>query len=493
MMKIGLYLAVVEERDEDWSIGPPLGLGYLSSYLKKYGSGFDTVIERNLDNLIAHKPDLIGISCTTYSFNVADRAAQRIKSELRIPTIIGGAQITAMPERLPLSFDAGIMGEGECSFLDLCELLKARGCLEPQSLSKIEGIIWHGDKGIVYNPDRDRIEDLDCIPRPDREALGDQWGPIKNHAHIMTSRGCPYRCSFCSTVKHWGTKHRFFSPEYVVDEIEELVTKWGASHIIAFDDLFVGKKSRLEEIGRLLNQRGILDQVHFTASARANQIRQDMAQALHDLNVTDLTIGFESASPGVLQYLAKDGVQPEQLQRTIDVCRDNRINVAPSFIIGSPCETRDDLKMTFDFIIDNMDVFSALVIGPLMVLPGTPIWDYALQRGLIDEAKLTGVVLEPEDLEDDKKFFFEKYVYLNEHMPKEEFYFHYQLAKKLELIIWKHTQLRKQTEKPISDEQLSMIPWRRLAGVMGSKMARRVLKGKPSPTDAPHNSLKNSI
>ncbi len=480
-MKVGLYLAVVEERDDDWSVGPPLGLGYLSSYIKRYGQGYEVVIEREIEDLIAHKPDIVGISSATYSFGVATRAAELVKQELGIPTIIGGTQITAMPDRLPRAFDIGVLGEGESTFFEICELYKNERDYEPQSLEKVPGIVWHGEKGPVLNPRRAPIENMDSIPRPDRKALGDQWGEVRKHAHIMTSRGCPFRCSFCSTVQHWGTNHRFFSPEYVVEEIEELVSEWGAEHIIVFDDLFIGKKSRLEHIRNVLAERGLLDHVNFTVSARANQIREKIAEPLVDMNVKALTIGFESAAPSVLAYLAKDGVKPEQLHRTVNVCRDFGIKIDPSFIIGSPCETRDDLQMTFDFIIDSMDVFTALVIGPLMVLPDTPIWDHAVARNLIDEEKLTGVVLEPEDLMDDKKFFFEKYVYLNEQMPKEEFYMHYQMAKKLEYIVWQQAQLRREVERPITDEQLSFVPWKRLAGALGGKIKRRLTQGKVTP------------
>ena len=477
-MKAGLFLAVVEERDKDWSVGPPLGLAYLSSYLKHYGSGFEVTIERRIEDLIAQKPDLAAISSATYNFNVAIRAAERVKAELGVPVIIGGNQITAMPERLPRIFDAGVLGEGEITFLDLCELFKAEKRFEPQSLAKVPGVVWRGDNGVVFNPPRARIEQLDTIPRPDRAALGDHWGEIKNHAHIMTSRGCPFRCAFCSTVKHWGTKHRFFSPQYVADEIEELATVWGAEHIIAFDDLFLSNRRRLDAIRKILNERGLLGQVHFTASARANQMREEMAESLLQLNVKTLTLGFESASPRVLQYLAKEGVEPEHLQRTVDLCHQFDMQAAPSFIIGSPCETRDDLQMTFDFIIDNLDALSALVIGPLMVLPATPIWDYAAKRGLIDEKKLTGIILEPEDLQDDKKFFFEKYIYLNEHIPKDEFYMHYQMAKKLEYIVWKQSELRKQINHPVTDEELTNISWKRLAGALGSKITHRLIRGK---------------
>ena len=354
-MKIGLFLAVVEERDLDWSVGPPLGMGYLSSYLKKYGEGFETVIRRSLKDLIEEKPAIVGISCTTYSYNVAIRAATRIKHELGVPCIIGGTHITAMPERLHPVFDAGVMGEGEDTLLEICQALQATGKLEKQSLANIRGIIFHGEEGIATTPGRDRIEDLDSIPPPDRREIGSQWGEIKKHAHIMTSRGCPYHCTFCSTVRHWGRTHRFFSPGYVVQEMESLVRDWGAEHIIVFDDLFISHKARLEEIRAGLERKGLLEKVHFTVSARANQIREDSIDAIRKMRITELTMGFESASPSVLDYLGKDGVTPAILQRCIDLCHSAGVAAAPSFIIGSPSETRADLKMTFDFIFDNID------------------------------------------------------------------------------------------------------------------------------------------
>lgn len=474
-MKIGLFLAVVEERDQDWSVGPPLGLGYLSSYLKTYGEGLDTVIRRKLDDLIAEKPDLVGISCTTYSYNVAIRAAQRIKKELGIPCIIGGTHITAMPERLHPVFDAGVMNEGEQTLLEICQALKANGKLEPQSLTKINGIIFHGGTEIVFTPPRNIIEDLDKIPPPDRKEIGSQWGEIKKHAHIMTSRGCPYHCTFCSTVRHWGRTHRFFSPGYVVQEIESLVREWDAQHIIIFDDLFISHKARLVEIRSELQRKGILERVHFTVSARANQIKEDNVEAIRQMNIHDLTMGFESASANVLEYLGKDGVTPQILQRCIDLCHNSGLSVAPSFIIGSPNETRDDLKQTFDFILDNIDVLSAVVLGPLMVLPATPVWNYATKRGLIDD-NLSGIVLEPEDLEDDKRFFFEKYVYLNEHISREEFWMHYQMAKRLEKMVWKNHDQQCRLNNAHSEESLLKVSGKRLMKVLGRKIRKKILE-----------------
>lgn len=476
-MKIGFYLAVVEERDDDWSVGPPLGLGYLSSYGKTYGSGFETVIRRDLDALIAEKPDIVGISCATYSFNVAKRAANRVKEELGVPCILGGTHITAMPEHFPQIFDAAVLGEGEATFLELCELYKSTKKLEPHDLAKVKGILYHGEHGVKTTPPRERIEHLDSIPQPDRAEFGEQWGPIHKHAHIMTSRGCPYKCTFCSTVRHWGQTHRFFSPEYVVNEVEDLVKNWNTEHVIIFDDLFIGKTVRLKEIRKKMQERGLLEHVHFTVSARANQIRDNNIEALRELNIDTLTIGFESAAPRVLDYLGKNAVKPETLQHCVDLCKSVDINVAPSFIIGASCERRDDLKMTFDFILDNLDTLSALVIGPLMVLPATPIWDEAMQRGLIDD-KLTAIVLEPEDLEDDKRFFFEKYIYMNQHMPREEFWMHYQLAKRLEHIVWKNHTQNQQLKRGVTDEELSVVPWKRLTKVMGGKIKNRLLHGK---------------
>lgn len=484
-MKIGLYCAVVEQREAEWSVGPPLGLGYLCAYLKAYGSGYEVVICRRLDDLIAEKPDLVGISSGTYSFDFATRAAKRVKEELGVPTIAGGTHITALPERLPKEFDLAVMGEGEETFLQLCDLYKAERRFEPGKLQDIDGIVFHGGDETVIRPPRAFIEPLDRIPHPDRKAIGDQWGEVKRHAHVMTSRGCLFRCTFCSSVRHWGRTYRLFSPEYVVEEMEELVRDYGAEHVIIFDDLFVDRKNRVDRISRLLGDRGLLGHVEFTVSARSNLIREPVAEALAAMNVRKLTIGFESASPQVLKYLAKEAVTPEQIHQTMDLCRKYGLKIDPSFIIGSPCETREDLMATFDLVVDNMDLFTSVVIGPLVVLPGTPIWDYAVSRNLIDMESLAGVVLQPEDFEDERRFFFEKYVYLNEHMPKEEFFSYYQIAKKLERLVTQQSQLRCRLEESVSDEALSFIPWNRLASVLASKIKRRLVHGKVSPGTGP--------
>ncbi|OPZ03559.1 MAG: Ribosomal protein S12 methylthiotransferase RimO [candidate division BRC1 bacterium ADurb.BinA364] len=200
----------------------------------------------------------------------------------------------------------------------------------------------------------------------------------------MSSRGCPYRCSFCASAKHWG-RFRAFSANYVAREIEWLRERYDPEIILFFDDLFIADDERFRRTGALLKERGLLEGIRFRCFARANLIGEAMADFLMEHHFSMLDFGFESNDEEVLRFLGKARVTPETNQQAVDVLRARGASIGGSFIIGCPGEDEQAIGRTWDFMISNAPYFDRMSFGPLQALPGTAIWDWALERGLVSE------------------------------------------------------------------------------------------------------------
>ncbi|TFH46852.1 MAG: B12-binding domain-containing radical SAM protein, partial [ANME-2 cluster archaeon] len=291
---------------------PHLGLGYIAAYLREY-SHFDKIKIINGDDpekLLSLKPDIVGISSVSQNFNRAIYYGEMIKKELDIPLIVGGIHISALPHTLPDCFDIAVIGEGEQTMLELLEMFDKNG-LDQAKLEQINGIAFHDNTKIQITERREVIDPLDRIPFPARDLLN-----VGSHTSMMTSRGCPYKCVFCSSSMYWN-KTRYFSAEYVVEEIKELVDKYKVNMIDFWDDLFIANKKRLEQISRLLKEEGITDKVSFNCQARANLIDNQTLMNLKNMNTNQLSFGFESGAQNVLNYLKKKSVTVEQNRNAV--------------------------------------------------------------------------------------------------------------------------------------------------------------------------------
>jgi radical SAM superfamily enzyme YgiQ (UPF0313 family) len=401
---------------------PPLGLCYLASYLRKYGSFNNTVIvdkEDQIKRIRKEKPDVVGISSATQDFMVAKELATKIKSEFDLPTIIGGYHITALPHTLPQCFDMGVIGEGEQILLELVRLFESCGEFPVEKLKKIESLAFH-DNGVMVTKRRSIIEPLDSIPYPARDLLKMKeyylkparltYDKLSIGTSIITSRGCPYNCVFCSQTGFWQHTYRMNSPEYIVGEIKELLKNYKLQIIRIMDDLFIGNKERIRKISLLIQKEGINEKVEFHVYGRSNLIDEEMCQLLKNMNVNYMNFGLESGSDKVLGYLKKNTVTVEDHKRALALCGKYDIKADASIIFGSPNETREDMYKTFE-LIRNENLKSVMVFK-LTPLPASALWD---------TAKTDGLVSDDMDWELLHARFGDKYLYLGKEMSKEDF------------------------------------------------------------------------
>lgn len=477
MIKVGLYIAIYPGMEETWSNLPPLGLGYLSAYVKKYMSGVEFVVERNLEDLIAQKPDIVGFSFVTHTMRLAARQALQVKAALGCPVLCGGPHVTTLPTVLEEPFDIAVLSEGEQTFLELMQLYQAEKKFDPRSLRKIKGILYRDEaRRLVRTEPRPFMTNLDEIPYPDRDLTFSKW-PHKDKVEVqlLTGRGCPYSCSFCSTIVHWGRKYRSAGEKYVLDELELIRRKYNPGTINFYDDLFTVNRKRTLSLMKGMRERGIHEGVEFTAFVRSNLLDDELMEGLAKTNFKVLSVGFESGSDNVLKAINKTGAGMEQHRHAIELGRKHGLLYNSCFILGAPGETRNDILETFDFVNQNTDVFYCIFFTPLMVFPGTEVWEWAKAKGISD-TNLTGVAVDVEDFEDGMGFLQNRWPYFNEeNIPREEMISYLRLGTMMNEMLSKLYTATKHSRS--ADYAAQNIPF---TDIVKEKARRRIKRLMPS-------------
>lgn len=390
---------------------PPLSLGYLASVLRGvYGNDSIEfkIVDRDINTKMnSFKPDLVGITCVSQNYNYAMEYAKMAKKK-GISVLIGGTHITVLPTTLTKNMDVAVIGEGEEAIKELFHIFINKKAFEKKDLAELKGLaFWNGGR-VVQTERRFPIKNMDSIPIPARDLM-----KIEKCTHVFSSRGCPYRCVFCASSRFWNST-RFFSAKYVVSEIKCLYEHYGVREINFWDDLFIVNKQRIKDIISLFRKEKLLGKIRFSCAVRSNLIDESVAKLLKKMNVKGVSMGLESGTSRVLNYLKGDNINITDHQRAIRVFKKFGIEPSASFIIGSPTETREEILQTFKFIKDSkLRGFSVYVLTPL---PGTPVWEFAKERGLVNE-NMDWSTLNVEFLENHREA-----VILSETLSREELY-----------------------------------------------------------------------
>jgi len=369
------------------TVSPPLGLAYLASVARNEGFNvkiIDSLAENLSFNELEKKikeydPDVVGITSTTTSIPDAYKVAEISKRiNPNVITVIGGPHVTFVPE-LTLKespyIDIVVRGEGEEIFKQLLHNLD-----KGKKLSNIRGITYRENNRIRSNPPMPLIKDIDNIPIPAFDLLPMekyQFGK-KRFGVIITSRGCPFQCIFCSSSLQFGKKWRAHSVERVIEELKILHDEFKIREIEFLDDTFTLSKKRAQEICKAIIQEGL--DISWSASSRVDTFDLDTAVYMKKAGAHTIYFGIESGSEKTLKFIKK-GITLTQAIDAVKIAKKAKLRTLGSFIIGFPYEKEEDMRKTIRFAkFLDVDFAQFTVATPY---PGTELWNIAVTKNLL--------------------------------------------------------------------------------------------------------------
>ncbi len=365
----------------------PVGLGWINAALRD--AGYDSALAnlshvgwREVEALLRReRPDILGT--TLYTFN--RHAGLRLASIARrinpaCVVVVGGPHATHVGESILEScpdVSAVAVGEGELTMVGIAAAVK-----QGLPLSGVPGLLVRDEAAgaTVRTPPRDTVADLDSLPFPGPHYAGHHLDPPSEASFVITSRGCPARCTFCNTPDFWGTRMRFRSPEHMLAEIRFLKERFGVIHVSIRDDTFTVHKRRVIDFCRgLIDSR--LD-VMWNCQSRVNAIDEERLEWMRRAGCDHIQYGIESGSPRLLAQLAKD-ITVEEIREACRATRAVGLTLSIYLISGVPGETDEDFRATSD-LIREIRPHDGLV-APLAVFPGTHLYQELMASGRIDD------------------------------------------------------------------------------------------------------------
>ncbi len=372
----------------------PRGLAMLAAVLEKAGYSvkiIEIVVEnlskKDLERLIKnYQPKIVGIGGTTDnrfdSFELTKLVKQVNKD---IIVLYGGvhASFTAQDTLENIkNIDIVVRGEGEDTILELVNAIE-----KDKSLKNVDGISYRIGNKIVHNKNREPILNLDKLPFPALHLL-----PVEKYDYrlnildvkpglIMTSRGCPQKCTYCSASQHWGLLYRRRSPQNVVDEIEHLIDKYKIQGIWFEDDTLTLNRKHIEGICDELTKRKI--NLPWCCEVRVSTVNKDLLQKMQKAGCFMIHFGVESVSPRILKVIGK-GITMDQVNNVIRITKEIGMYTKAYFMLGLPTETYEEALMTIKYVrAHRKDIAIPIVSNGTTIYPGTPVETFAKENGYL--------------------------------------------------------------------------------------------------------------
>ena len=365
----------------------PLGIAYLAAVLEKNGYEVNIIDCQALHltvndaekELRKHQPDIVGLTSTTLTYKSAISIIKVAKDALpNCLTIIGGSHVTFWDEEALHEcpqLDIIVRGEGEATLLEIAKKVE-----KGESFHDVVGTTCRKGGGIVKNPDRPHIEDLESLPYPAFHL----W-PIEQFKKygkiifpVMTSRGCTFWCDFCSAVRMFGRKYRMRSPKKVVDELEFLYKKYGEDQYTFYDDAFTVDQSRTEEMCNEILKRGL--KIKWDCETRVDMVTKNLLQKMKNAGCIAVWFGVEAGSAKVIKAMGK-GISLTQTFNAFKWANEVGLMTVASMILGFPGETRETAMESINLLSKiKSDEIGVYIATPY---PGTPMYDHVKKMGWI--------------------------------------------------------------------------------------------------------------
>lgn len=367
---------------------PPIALGYLASSLEKDGHQviiYDGTLKNAsegdfLGEVDRFTPDLIGLTVMSRGHSRVKNTISSIKQRFDVPIVVGGPQVTSFPELVlrDLNADFAVVGEGE---ITICELAKYI-ISNKVDYDQIDGLAYlTKDGSIKVNRQRSLISDLDQIPfpawhlmPPSKYRIVPILSPAKGFpvAPIMTTRGCPFHCTFCASNVTWHHKFRMRSPENVVAEIKLLVKKFGVREIHIADDNLTLNKKHAEEICDGIISENLDISWQCSNGVRVDQLDINLLEKMKKAGCYSVGLGVESGNQDILNSVKKR-LDLSVVERVLLDLKKVGIRSYGFFILGLPGETHQTIRETIDFAKKNP--FDRAWFNILTPYPGSEIFD----------------------------------------------------------------------------------------------------------------------
>jgi anaerobic magnesium-protoporphyrin IX monomethyl ester cyclase len=369
---------------------PPLGILYICSHLRK--KGFDAEVfdstfssRQELWDLLRHgPPSVLGVYANLMTRpNVVE--ILRIAKESGWQTIVGGPEPSAyVQEYLAAGADVIVIGEGEITLEELVPALRSCGF---EALQRIDGIAFRAPNGtVVRTKPRDQIKDIDTQPWPARESIDmARYVEVWRQHHgmgsvsLITARGCPYHCRWCSH-EVFGKTHRRRKPVSVADELEWLIDRYQPQMAWMADDVFTIHHGWLFQYAAELKRRRL--KLPFECISRADRLNRQVVETLAEMGCFRVWIGSESGSQRILDAMER-GVTVEQVQTSVALCRSLGIQTGMFLMWGYEGEELSDIEATVEHVKKtDPDIFFTTVAYPIK---GTPYFSDV--AGQVESAK----------------------------------------------------------------------------------------------------------
>ncbi|HPT65912.1 MAG TPA: radical SAM protein [Candidatus Woesebacteria bacterium] len=365
-------------------IHPHVGIAYLVSVLKRNNFQYQIIdcgVEKDwpikLKTAIKNfSPDIVGVTGFSYAYKYLYQTIKKIKSITNIPIILGGPHVSANKNKIlkETKVNFAMYGESEISIIDF---LKAFSKKNPD-FSKVPNLIWKNKNKVIINSPAPLIRDLDQLAFPDYESFNLSAYPCfrEKIIPIITSRGCPYGCNYCSVRLSMGQSFRPRSPQNVIDEITYWYKK-GFTNFDFNDDCFTLDVNRAEAICDLIIKNKLHIKFQLYNGIRVNNITLKLLKKLKKAGCFFIAYGCESGSQKILDRIKKN-ITLDQVTQAVKFTNQAKIKHAVNFIVGHQDETYQDALETFKFA-KNLNC-NYVNFYNLVPYPGTEVYDWAIKH-----------------------------------------------------------------------------------------------------------------
>lgn len=373
---------------------PPTGIAYLGA--AAHQAGHEAIMIdgglRSLSQIIREvqevSPNVIGVTCWTINREMVWSLCARLKEI--VPDaflVLGGPHASIYPEHIfkKTHASAVVVGEGEITFVELLDALK-----EGKRLKDVSGMVLRNDDGrISYTAPRALIEDLNSISSPYYNGFRDfsfshysGFPPLSRPtAAIISSRGCVFDCSYCASVRFWGRKWRYRSPDNVLEEIGWLVEELGVRSLYFFDDNFPAIKERAIKICEgIINNQWDLE---WACCSHVKMINRELLEVMRASGCISIDFGVESGSEVILKKINKRQTR-EDIEQAFDLVHEAGILPRAYLMVGCPGEDASTIDETIE-LIGRIKPRSSIGANILWLLPGTALYEEAVKNGYISD------------------------------------------------------------------------------------------------------------